>query len=91
MNTQSSIEFFHMYETRKPLTNIRAFHGIVRAVLSTSHNSNTEFPSVKQILMQMHCSFIRKLWITLSMHKNKHPLRINEKGCGCKTHSNDRR
>jgi hypothetical protein len=44
------------------------------------------FPSVKQNLMEIHGSSIEKLQIIHNMHSNKHLLRNNTEGYGCKTH-----
>jgi len=37
----------------------------------------------------MDCSFILKLWIAVSIDKNKHPLRSITEGHGCKIHYTD--
>jgi hypothetical protein len=59
------------------------------AVLSISCISNAVCPSCQQTFMQLHCSAIRKSWITFNMNKNKHPPKGNAEGYGCKTHWTD--
>jgi hypothetical protein len=52
----------------------------------------TAFPSLKQNLTELCCSYksaMRKSQMVLNMHNNKHPLGSNVKGCGFKTHQTD--
>lgn len=61
----------------------------LKAVFCISRVSDSVFPSLKQNLTQMCCSFksaITKSWIALDTHKNKHTLRATQRVMVEKTH-----
>jgi hypothetical protein len=81
---------FLTYESRKPLKSLCFPHGIAtKHHLEHVMGSDAVVPSLKKNLMEMHCSAIVKLQITLKNDNNKQLLRSNTEGYGCKTKHTD--
>jgi hypothetical protein len=83
---------FPMFQSRKPLRSLcYPMPMPLKAVLSILCVSNAVFPSLKQNLMQVHCSFksaIRESRIILNTHKMIKPFEKQQRGL-CRENSWD--